>query len=193
MPPIDLTRDASLTYDVVTIGNALVDVIAAVEDRFLVDEDVVKGSMTLVDANRSAHLFSRITDPTQTSGGSAANTAYGLASLGGRAGFIGKIAQDSFGDAFSNDMKRVGVGFHAGRMSETEPTGRCIIAVTPDGQRSMSTFLGAASLLDPDDISREAVQSAAVVFLEGYLFDRDHAKEAFRIAAKYAHLSLIHI
>jgi len=187
VPPIDLTRDASLTYDVVTIGNALVDVIAAVEDRFLVDEDVVKGSMTLVDADRSAHLFSRITDPTQTSGGSAANTAYGLASLGGRAGFIGKIAQDSFGDAFSSDMKRVGVGFHAGRMSQTEPTGRCIIAVTPDGQRSMSTFLGAASLLDPDDISREAVQSAAVVFLEGYLFDRDHAKEAFRIAAKYAH------
>ena len=98
MPPIDLTRDASLTYDVVTIGNALVDVIAAVEDRFLEDESVVKGSMTLVDADRSAHLFSRISDPTQTSGGSAANTAYGLASLGGRAGFIGKIAQDSFGE-----------------------------------------------------------------------------------------------
>ena len=187
MPPIDLTRDASLTYDVVTIGNALVDVIAAVEDRFLEDESVVKGSMTLVDADRSAHLFSRISDPTQTSGGSAANTAYGLASLGGRAGFIGKIAQDSFGEAFSSDMQRVGVGFHAGRMSETEPTGRCIIAVTPDGRRSMSTFLGAASLLDPADISREAVQSAAVVFLEGYLFDRDHAKEAFRVAAKYAH------
>ena len=187
MPPIDLTRDASLAYDVVAIGNALVDVIAAVEDRFLVDEEVVKGSMTLVDAQRSAHLFSRIDDPTQTSGGSAANTAYGLASLGGRAGFIGKIAEDSFGDAFASDMERVGVGFHAGRMSATEPTGRCIIAVTPDGQRSMSPFLGAASLLEPDDISREAVQSAAVVFLEGYLFDRDHAKEAFRVAAKYAH------
>jgi sugar/nucleoside kinase (ribokinase family) len=124
VPPIDLTRDASLSYDVVAIGNALVDVIAAVEDRFLVDEEVVKGSMTLVDAQRSAHLFSRIVDPTQTSGGSAANTAYGLASLGGRAGFIGKIAEDSFGDAFSSDMERVGVGFHAGRMSATEPTGR---------------------------------------------------------------------
>ncbi|MFM9138925.1 MAG: PfkB family carbohydrate kinase, partial [Actinomycetota bacterium] len=88
---------------------------------------------------------------------------------------------------FAHDMDKVGVGFHAGRMSESEPTGRCIIAVTPDGQHSMSTFLGAASLLDRHDISREAVQSAAVVFLEGYLFDRDHAKDAFRVAAKYAH------
>jgi hypothetical protein len=102
--------------------------------------------MTLVDADRSAHLYSRITKPTQTSGGSAANTAYGLASLGGRAGFIGKIAEDDLGSVFGRDMKEVGVGFHPGATSTTEPTGRCIIAVTPDGQRSMSTFLGAASL-----------------------------------------------
>ena len=187
MPPIDLTRDDGVRYDVVAIGNALVDVIAAVEDQFLEVEQVVKGSMTLVDADRSAHLYSRITKPTQTSGGSAANTAYGLASLGGRAGFIGKIAEDDLGRVFGHDMKEVGVGFHPGMTSTTEPTGRCIIAVTPDGQRSMSTFLGAASLLDPADISREAVSSGAVLFLEGYLFDRDHAKEAFRTASKYAH------
>ena len=187
VPPIDLTRDDGIRYDAVAIGNALVDVIAAVEDQFLDVEQVVKGSMTLVDAERSAHLYSRITKPTQTSGGSAANTAYGLASLGGRAGFIGKIAEDDLGRVFGNDMKTVGVGFHPGATSTTEPTGRCIIAVTPDGQRSMSTFLGAASLLDPADISREAVASGAVLFLEGYLFDRDLAKEAFRTASKYAH------
>ena len=168
MPPIDITRGDGVRYDVVAIGNALVDVIAAVPDEFLVNEDVVKGSMTLVDADRSAHLYSRISNPTQTSGGSASNTAYGLASLGGRAGFIGKIADDDLGRVFGADMDKVGVGFHPGATSATEPTGRCIIAVTPDGQRSMSTFLGAASLLEPADISREAVQAGAVLFLEGY-------------------------
>ena len=187
MPPIDITRGDGVRYDVVAIGNALVDVIAAVPDEFLVNENVVKGSMTLVDAERSAHLYSRISNPTQTSGGSASNTAYGLASLGGRAGFIGKIADDDLGRVFGADMDKVGVGFHPGATSATEPTGRCIIAVTPDGQRSMSTFLGAASLLEPADISREAVQAGAVLFLEGYLFDRDEAKAAFKVASKYAH------
>jgi sugar/nucleoside kinase (ribokinase family) len=187
VPPIDITRGDGVRYDVVAIGNALVDVIAAVPDEFLVNEDVVKGSMTLVDSTRSAHLYSRISNPTQTSGGSASNTAYGLASLGGRAGFIGKIADDDLGRVFGADMDKVGVGFHPGATSATEPTGRCIIAVTPDGQRSMSTFLGAASLLEPADISREAVQSGAVLFLEGYLFDRDEAKAAFKTASQFAH------
>jgi len=140
-----------------------------------------------VDAQRSAHLFSRISETVQTSGGSAANTAYGLASLGGRGGFIGKVAEDDFGRAFGYDLSKVGVGFHPGGVSTTEPTGACIIAVTPDGQRSMSTFLGAASLLEPDDIARDVVAAGAVLFLEGYLFDRDAAKEAFRVASKYAH------
>ena len=187
MPPVDTSNDLTLTYDVVAIGNALVDVIGSVPEEFLSVEGVTKGSMTLVDAQRSAHLFSRIPETVQTSGGSAANTAYGLASLGGRAGFIGKIAEDDFGRAFGYDLRKVGVGFHPGTVSSTEPTGACIIAVTPDGQRSMSTFLGAASLLEPDDISRDVVASGAVLFLEGYLFDRDAAKEAFRIASKYAH------
>ncbi len=111
MPPIDITRGDGVRYDVVAIGNALVDVIAAVPDEFLVNENVVKGSMTLVDAERSAHLYSRISNPTQTSGGSASNTAYGLASLGGRAGFIGKIADDDLGRVFGADMDKVGVGF----------------------------------------------------------------------------------
>jgi sugar/nucleoside kinase (ribokinase family) len=177
----------SSIYDVVAIGNALVDVIGAVPEEFLEREEVVKGSMTLVDAARSAHLFSRLDQAVQTSGGSAANTAYGVASFGGKAGFIGKVADDALGRAFAFDMEKVGVGFHPGAVSNGDPTGACIIAVTPDGQRSMSTFLGAASLLEPSDIVPEVVSSGAVLFLEGYLFDRDAAKDAFRVAAKHAH------
>lgn len=189
MPTGDVNSSSSSIYDVVAIGNALVDVIGSVTEEFLTREHVVRGSMTLVDAQRSAHLFSQLPETVQTSGGSAANTAYGLASLGGKAGFIGKIADDAFGRAFGYDMNKVGVGFHPGAISDTEPTGACIIAVTPDGQRSMSTFLGAASLLEPSDISREVVANGSVLFLEGYLFDRDAAKDAFRMAAKYAHES----
>jgi sugar/nucleoside kinase (ribokinase family) len=110
-----------------------------------------------------------------------------LASLGGKAGFIGKISADRLGESFSNDLDKVGVKFFPGVTCETEDTGRCLIVVTPDGNRTMNTFLGAASLLDAADISKSAVQSAAVVFLEGYLFDKDAAKEAFRTAAEYAH------
>lgn len=187
VPPSNLTNDPGVRFDAVAIGNALVDVLASVDEKFLVAEQLVKGSMMLVDSKRSQHLYSCVTDVVEASGGSAANTAYGLASLGGRAGFIGKIAGDKLGSTFIQDMNKVGVGFFPGATSMTEPTGRCIIAVTPDGQRTMSTFLGAASLLEPSDISRDAVVAGAVLFLEGYLFDRDEAKQAFRTAAAYAH------
>lgn len=170
-----------------TIGNALVDVLATVDEGFLVRENIVKGSMNLVDIKRSKHLHSLVNSRTEMSGGSAANTAYGLASLGGRAGFIGKISADRLGESFSHDLDTVGVKFFPGVTCETEDTGRCLIVVTPDGNRTMNTFLGAASLLDAADISKTAVQRAAVVFLEGYLFDKDAAKEAFRTAAEYAH------
>jgi sugar/nucleoside kinase (ribokinase family) len=153
----------------------------------LVRENIVKGSMNLVDIKRSKHLHSLVHSRTEMSGGSAANTAYGLASLGGNAGFIGKISADRLGESFSRDLDTVGVKFFPGATCETEDTGRCLIVVTPDGNRTMNTFLGAASLLDAADISKSAVQSAAVVFLEGYLFDKDAAKEAFRTAAEYAH------
>ncbi|PHX93722.1 MAG: adenosine kinase [Acidimicrobium sp.] len=143
--------------------------------------------MNLVDIQRSKHLHSLVNSRTEMSGGSAANTAYGLASLGGRAGFIGKISADRLGESFSRDLETVGVKFFPGATCATEDTGRCLIVVTPDGNRTMNTFLGAASLLDAADISKSAVQSAAVVFLEGYLFDKDAAKEAFRTAAEYAH------
>ena len=187
MPPVNLTNVEGVSLDALTIGNALVDVLATVDEGFLVRENIVKGSMNLVDIKRSKHLHSLVNSRTEMSGGSAANTAYGLASLGGKAGFIGKISADRLGDSFSHDLDTVGVKFFPGVTCETEDTGRCLIVVTPDGNRTMNTFLGAASLLDAADISKTAVQSAAVVFLEGYLFDKDAAKEAFRTAAEYAH------
>jgi sugar/nucleoside kinase (ribokinase family) len=187
VPPVNLTNVEGVSLDALTIGNALVDVLATVDEGFLVRENIVKGSMNLVDIKRSKHLHSLVNSRTEMSGGSAANTAYGLASLGGKAGFIGKISADRLGDSFSHDLDTVGVKFFPGVTCETEDTGRCLIVVTPDGNRTMNTFLGAASLLDAADISKTAVQSAAVVFLEGYLFDKDAAKEAFRTAAEYAH------
>lgn len=187
MPPVNLTNVDGISLDALTIGNALVDVLATVDEGFLVRENIVKGSMNLVDIKRSKHLHSLVNSRTEMSGGSAANTAYGLASLGGKAGFIGKISADRLGESFSHDLDTVGVRFFPGVTCETEDTGRCLIVVTPDGNRTMNTFLGAASLLDAADISKTAVQSAAVVFLEGYLFDKDAAKEAFRTAAEYAH------
>jgi sugar/nucleoside kinase (ribokinase family) len=187
VPPVNLTNVEGVSLDALTIGNALVDVLATVDEGFLVRENIVKGSMNLVDIKRSKHLHSLVNSRTEMSGGSAANTAYGLASLGGKAGFIGKISADRLGESFSHDLDTVGVRFFPGVTCETEDTGRCLIVVTPDGNRTMNTFLGAASLLDAADISKTAVQSAAVVFLEGYLFDKDAAKEAFRTAAEYAH------
>jgi sugar/nucleoside kinase (ribokinase family) len=187
VPPVNLTNVDGVSLDALTIGNALVDVLATVDEGFLVRENIVKGSMNLVDIKRSKHLQSLVNSRTEMSGGSAANTAYGLASLGGKAGFIGKISADRLGESFSHDLDTVGVRFFPGVTCETEDTGRCLIVVTPDGNRTMNTFLGAASLLDAADISKTAVQSAAVVFLEGYLFDKDAAKEAFRTAAEYAH------
>ena len=187
MPPVNLTTVEGVSLDALTIGNALVDVLATVDEGFLVREKIVKGSMNLVDIQRSKHLHSLVHSRTEMSGGSAANTAYGLASLGGKAGFIGKISADRLGDAFSRDLETVGVKFFPGATCATEDTGRCLIVVTPDGNRTMNTFLGAASLLDAADISKTAVQNAAVVLLEGYLFDKDAAKDAFRTAAEYAH------
>jgi sugar/nucleoside kinase (ribokinase family) len=175
------------SLDAVAIGNALVDVIAEAPESFLVEEGLTKASMMLVDAARSAHLYGRLPRAVQASGGSAANTSHGLASLGGRAGFVGKIAADDLGRAFADDLARVGVRFFPGATSVAEPTGRCVIVVTPDGQRTMSTFLGASSLLEPADVAADAVRAGAVLFLEGYLFDRDAAKEAFRVAAAGAH------
>jgi len=175
------------TLDAVTIGNAMVDVITSVPEQFLVEHDLTKASMMLVTDERSKYLMSHIGESFMSSGGSVANTSHGLASLGGQAGFIGKIADDDLGSVFTRDLAEAGVKFFPAPKDHGLPTGRCVIVVTPDGQRTMNTYLGAGAVLHPGDVSREAVQSAEWVFLEGYLFDKDDAKEAFRVAAQYAH------
>jgi sugar/nucleoside kinase (ribokinase family) len=175
------------TLDAVTIGNAMVDVITSVPEEFLAAHDLTKASMMLVSDDRSQYLLSQIGESLMASGGSVANTSHGLASLGGNAGFIGKIADDQLGSVFSRDLADAGVRFFPAPTDHGLPTGRCVIVVTPDGQRTMSTYLGAGAVLQPDDINPDAVQSAEWVFLEGYLYDKDDAKEAFRAAAHYAH------
>ena len=175
-------------YDVAGIGNALVDIIAPAEDAFLEREGIVKGSMTLVEEAFADALYERMGPRVQASGGSAANTMAGLASLGGRGAYMGKVADDELGAAFAHDIRAIGVRFQsaplpAGRVG----TGRCMINVTPDGHRTMSTFLGASNLLGPDDVDADVLAASAAVFLEGYLFNSDTAREAFRKAARLAH------
>tara|TARA_R110002110_G_scaffold12692_19_gene60262 strand:- start:2400 stop:3395 length:996 start_codon:yes stop_codon:yes gene_type:complete len=176
-----------LKYDVAGIGNALVDVIANADDKFLVANGIEKGGMTLIDAARADELYAKMASSIETSGGSCANTIAGLASLGGRGAFFGKVRGDQLGEVFIHDIKSLGVAFPAAQATDGAPTGRCLIIVTPDAQRSMSTFLGAAQKLQPDDIDAETIRAAAVTYMEGYLWDEPGAKEAFLKAAKIAH------
>ncbi|MFD1703682.1 adenosine kinase [Methylopila henanensis] len=174
-------------YDVLGIGNAIVDVIARTEDDFLVAESLVKGSMALIDEARAETLYGRMGPAIEASGGSAANTLAGLGSLGGRAAFIGKVKADPLGEVFGHDIRAIGVDFPTAAAAGGAATARCFILVTPDGERTMSTFLGAAQALGPDDIDAATVEAASVTYLEGYLWDPPAAKEAFRKAAEIAH------
>lgn len=176
-----------VSFDVVGIGNALVDVIAHADDTFIADESLVKGSMTLIDTDRALHLYRALGSAVEMSGGSAANTVCGVSSFGGRAAYIGKVSGDDLGDVFGHDMLAVGVKFTPGRELEGIPTGRCIIVVTPDAQRTMNTYLGVSSYMDPLDVDESVVAAGRVLYMEGYLFDRDDAKAAFRHAAQVAH------
>jgi sugar/nucleoside kinase (ribokinase family) len=174
-------------FDVVGIGNALVDVIAHHDETFLTRHDITKGSMTLIEADRSLELYGSIGSAIEMSGGSAANTMTGVASFGGRAAYIGKVADDNLGEVFGHDLRAVGVSFEASLSQMGVPTGRCIIVVTPDAQRSMSTCLGIAELLGPDDVDDDLIAAARVLYMEGYLWDRPPAMEAYRKAARIAH------
>ncbi|MEI8322446.1 MAG: adenosine kinase [Actinomycetes bacterium] len=185
--PRDLTSNPGISYDVVGLGNALVDVIAQTNDAFLEQQQLVKGSMALVDTDRAVALYGALQGGVEMSGGSAANTMCGIASFGGRAAYIGKVADDALGDTFSSDMQAVGVDFKRPQGGNSVPTGRCIIAVTPDAQRTMNTFLGISSLLTPVDLDQRAIAAGAVLYLEGYLYDQPEAKIAFRAAAEIAH------
>lgn len=182
-----LRNREGILYDVVGMGNALVDMIAMVDDDFLGTHGMTKGSMQLIETDRALQLTSVIGETTVSGGGSGANTIAGMASLGSDVAFIGKVADDDLGRAFASDMSRMGVDFHSGGTSGTEPTGRCIIAVTPDAQRTMNTFLGISTMLDAADIDGDLLSRGAILYLEGYLFDRPEAKAAFRTGAALAH------
>lgn len=173
-------------YDVVAVGNAIIDIIAAVPDAFLAEEGIAKGGMTLIDEERADHLTARMADAVVAAGGSAANTMTGVASFGGTAAYIGKVADDALGARFTQEFRASGVTFDTPPRPGQPGTARSLIAVTPDGQRSMNTYLGASTLLAASDINAALIQSGATIFLEGYLFDRDEAKAAFVRAAEVA-------
>lgn len=175
-----------LRYDVVGVGHALVDVLVHADDAVLAEQRMTKGAMTLVDADRAEWLYAIMPPAVEMSGGSCANTMAGVASLGGRAAFFGKVHDDQLGTVFAHDIRASGVTFNVPSGSD-QPTGRCLIFVTPDAQRTMNTYLGAGSQLGPDDIDEETVAASQVVYLEGYLWDPPLAKEAFLKAARVAH------
>jgi sugar/nucleoside kinase (ribokinase family) len=173
-------------HDVVGIGNAIVDIIGRCDDAFLAAHERVKGSMQLVDADTVERLYGAMGPGTEISGGSAANTIAGIASFGGNAAFIGKTATDQFGEVFRHDIRAIGVTFDTPPAAGGDPTGRCLILVTPDGQRTMNTFLGISPQLGSGEVDAALIRSARIVYLEGYLFDRPEAKAAFRQAAEIA-------
>lgn len=173
--------------DVVGVGNALLDVISIETDDFIVAHGLVKGSMRLIEPGEAVRLYDAMGPAIEMSGGSAGNTLAGLASLGGRGGFIGRVRDDQLGSVYAHDIRAVGVEFPVPPASVGQPTGRSLIIVTPDAERTMNTLLGAASELGPDDVDEAFVARAQVTYLEGYLFDRDAAGRAFDKAAAAAH------
>ncbi len=173
-------------HDVVALGNAIVDVIAPVPDDFVERHGLTKGAMTLIDAERAEALYAAMPPGIEASGGSAANTAAGVASFGGRAAFIGKVRDDQLGEVFRHDLTAAGVTFDQAPATEGPPTARCLIQVTPDAERTLNTFLGVSTLLAPDDVDETLVRGAAITYCEGYLWDVDIAKDAIRHAMDLA-------
>jgi sugar/nucleoside kinase (ribokinase family) len=176
-------------YDVASLGNAIVDIIASVDDRFLLTHHIAKGTMTLIDEFRAKELLKALADHHQTgsglhevAGGSAANTMAGLASLGGAGLFLGKVSGDRLGAVFGDSMAAIGVTFHNGTGKTSASTASSMIAVTPDGQRSMNTFLGACREMIPDDVDENQIARARILYIEGYLWDEESAKQASRKA-----------
>lgn len=174
-------------YDVVGLGNAIVDVISKQDDEFLAKWGINKDAMNLIEEDRADLLTKASVDALETSGGSGANTIAGIASFGGQAAYIGKVADDRLGKVFKTDMEQVGVPFATQPLIDGPATARSIIFVTPDGKRSMNTFLGASVEFSPSDVDRATVEAAGILYLEGYLFDKEVAKAAFVHAAEIAH------
>ncbi|MFM2147849.1 MAG: hypothetical protein RLZZ187_155 [Pseudomonadota bacterium] len=173
--------------DILGIGNAIVDVLARAEDAFIAAQGMAKGGMTLIDAAAAERIYAAMGPGVESSGGSAGNTCAVAAALGARVGYLGKVADDGLGQVFAHDIRAAGVRFPSKPLSGGAPTARCLILVTPDAQRTMNTFLGACVAFGPDDVEEAEVASAAVTYMEGYLFDPPAAQEAFRKAAKIAH------
>jgi len=174
-------------YDVLCIGNAIVDIIAQSDDAFLVENGIIKGAMNLIDADRATLLYERMGPAIEASGGSAGNTAAGVASFGGKAAYFGKVARDTLGEIYAHDIRAQGVAFDTAPLDGFPPTARSMIFVTPDGERSMNTYLGACVELGPEDVEADKARGASVTYFEGYLWDPPRAKEAIRLTARHAH------
>ncbi len=174
-------------YDVLCIGNAIVDIIAQCDEAFLAENAIIKGAMNLIDPERAKLLYSRMGPATEASGGSAGNTAAGVASFGGRAAFFGKVSDDQLGNIYIHDIRAQGVAFDTRPLDGNPPTARSMIFVTPDGERSMNTYLGACVELGPEDVEQEKAAGAKVTYFEGYLWDPPRAKDAIRLTADHAH------
>jgi len=173
--------------DVVGIGNALVDVLSRESEAFVTAQRLVKGAMQLVDEARASELYAAMGPAVEVSGGSAANTIVGVASFGGRAHYVGKVRDDQLGEVFHHDLRSVGVGYSTSAATSGPATGRCLIVVTPDAQRTLTTYLGASVQLGPADVDKGVIERAAILYLEGYLFDPPEAQRAFHAAAGVAH------
>ncbi|MDT2020430.1 adenosine kinase [Methylocella sp. CPCC 101449] len=174
-------------YDVLGLGNAIVDVISMVDDDLLAREKLAKGGMMLIDEARTESLYKQMGSTSIISGGSAANTIVGAASFGAKTAFIGKVKADETGKAFAHDIRAIGVEFTTKPAQDGPATARCLILVTPDGERTMNTFLGACQNLGPDDVDADLVRASAITYLEGYLWDPPAAKQAFVRASEIAH------
>jgi len=172
--------------EVLGLGNSLVDILAYADDAYLQAQEMVKGAMTLIDEDRAEALYAARVDPRVVSGGSAANTIVGVASFGVAAAYIGKVKHDPLGDAFIADIRSTGVRFETEPAAHGPATGRCFVYVTPDGERTMNTYLGASTYLSPPDVDEAIVREAKIVYLEGYMWDRPAAKSAFQKAGEIA-------
>lgn len=176
----------SPALDVVGVGNAIVDVLAQAEDEFLAAHAIPKGGMILIDEMQAKKIYAAMAPGVEVSGGSAANSIACIASLGGKGGFVGKVSKDNLGEIFRHDLRALGVVFDAPALDRGPGTGRCLINVTPDAQRSMTTYLGSAGLVSPTDIDEDMIERAAITFFEGYLFEQPVAREAFIKACRAA-------
>jgi len=172
--------------EVLGLGNSLVDILSLTDDDYLSAQEMVKGAMTLIDEDRAEALYAARLDPRVVSGGSAANTIFGVASFGLTAAYIGKVKRDALGETFASDIRSTGVSYSTPQAEHGPATGRCFIYVTPDGERTMNTFLGASTYLSPPDVDEALVRAARVVYLEGYMWDRPAAKSAFQKAGAIA-------